>query len=69
MVTCIYSHQNGARGQPTIIAYDASRKLISVTYEMQLITINDLTDATLPGAATLQCNVSVTGSFKDLPVE
>ncbi|UOQ78648.1 hypothetical protein MUN84_08970 [Hymenobacter sp. 5516J-16] len=64
-----YSAQNQAQGQLTITAYDATRKLISGTYEMQLTNIHDPLEGPLPSSTALRCDVNLTGSFKDLKVE
>lgn len=50
-----YSHQNQRQGQLTSTTYDAPRRLISGTYEMQL--------SNRPTEATLHCNGNVIETF------
>ncbi len=57
------------RGQLTITAYDAQRKLLTGTYKGRLENIVDPADSSTSSGDALRCNVEITGSFTNLKVQ
>ncbi|WP_400193345.1 hypothetical protein [Hymenobacter sp. B81] len=56
-------------GQVRITAYDATRRLVSGSYEVRLPDVSDPTDSVRTRANQLRCRVTLGGSFENLSVE
>ncbi|QIX61212.1 hypothetical protein FY528_03195 [Hymenobacter lutimineralis] len=66
----IYDSNNSHMGgQLTVTAYDAKRHLLSGSYEMRMENITDPTDASWDPTDKERCNLTLWGTFSNLPIQ